>query len=48
LLDTARKVAQAGLEDTFLGFGGIRMSEKEKATLVEISQALGLETTPAA
>ncbi len=42
LLEIARQVAEAGLEDTFLGFGGIRMSEKEKATLDEISQALGL------
>lgn len=42
LIDVARQVAEAGLEDTFLGFGGIRMSEKEKATLREISDALGL------
>jgi hypothetical protein len=42
LMDIARKVAEAGLEDTFLGFGGIRMSEKEKATLHEIAEALGL------
>ncbi len=42
LLEIARKVAEAGLEDTFLGFGGIRMSEKEKATLQEIAEALGL------
>lgn len=42
LVDVARQVAEAGLEDTFLGFGGIRMSEKEKATLREISDALGL------
>ncbi|WP_457798331.1 hypothetical protein [Methylocystis sp. S23] len=43
LLQIARRVAEAGLEDTFLGFGGIRMSEKEKAALHEISQALGLD-----
>ncbi len=42
LLEIARNVAEAGLEDTFLGFGGIRMSEKEKATLEEIAEALGL------
>lgn len=42
LLELARAVAEAGLEDTFLGFGGIRMSEKEKATLAEISEVLGL------
>lgn len=47
LLDIARQVAEAGLEDTFLGFGGIRMSEKEKATLAELSHTLGLEA-PAA
>ncbi|WP_363350795.1 hypothetical protein [Methylocystis echinoides] len=47
LLDIARKVAEAGLEDTFLGFGGIRMSETEKATLAEITQTLGLDA-PAA
>lgn len=49
LVDIARQVAEAGLEDTFLGFGGIRMSEKEKATLREISEALGLPAseTPA-
>lgn len=46
LLEIAQSVAEAGLEDTFLGFGGIRMSEKEKATLAEISEILGL-TTPA-
>jgi hypothetical protein len=44
LLEIARTVAEAGLEDTFLGFGGIRMSEKEKATLAELSEALGLAT----
>jgi hypothetical protein len=46
LVDVARRVAEAGLEDTFLGFGGIRMSEKEKATLHEIADALGLPETP--
>lgn len=48
LLEIARKVAEAGLEDTFLGFGGIRMSEKEKATLVELSEALGIGTSTSA
>lgn len=42
LLEIARTVAEAGLEDTFLGFGGIRMSEKEKATLAELADTLGL------
>jgi hypothetical protein len=48
LLQIARVVAEAGLEDTFLGFGGVRMSEKEKATLREISHLLGLDAPPAA
>ena len=43
LLRMAQMVAEAGREDTFLGFGGIRMSEKEKATLHELSAALGME-----
>lgn len=43
LIKIARVVAEAGLEDTFLGFGGIRMSEKEKSTLAEISALLGLD-----
>jgi hypothetical protein len=43
LMSIARMVAEAGLEDTFLGFGGIRMSEKEKSTLAEIAALLGLE-----
>lgn len=43
LLEIAEKVAEAGNEDTFLGFGGIRMSAREKATLDEISALLGLE-----
>ena len=42
LMEIAQKVAEAGLEDTFLGFGGIRMSAKERATLEEIAAALGL------
>lgn len=45
LLKIARMVAEAGNEDTFLGFGGIRMSSKEKATLSELSHLLGLEPT---
>jgi hypothetical protein len=46
LLHIARMVGEAGLEDTFLGFGGIRMSEREKSTLAEISALLGLEQAP--
>ncbi|WP_442755247.1 hypothetical protein ACNHKD_00860 [Methylocystis sp. JAN1] len=47
LLHISRVVAEAGLEDTFLGFGGIRMSDKEKATLSEISHMLGLDASSA-
>jgi len=47
LLQTARVVAEAGLEDTFLGFGGIRMSEKEKATLRDLAINLGLPASSA-
>jgi hypothetical protein len=47
LVQIARLVAEAGLEDTFLGFGGVRISEKERATLHDISQALGLDAAPA-
>ncbi|PPD44980.1 MAG: hypothetical protein CTY15_05525 [Methylocystis sp.] len=45
LIEIARSVAEAGLEDTFLGFGGIRMSEKEKATLGELSHIFRLEAS---
>lgn len=48
LLHIAQMVAEAGREDTFLGFGGLRMSEKEKATLHELSAILGVEAPPAA
>ncbi len=37
----AKKVAEAGTEGGFLGFGGVKVSELEKATLAEISKALG-------
>jgi hypothetical protein len=36
-----QKVAQASAEGTFLGFGGVRVSEAEKATLADIDKALG-------
>lgn len=48
LLQIAQSVAEAGLEDTFLGFGGIRMSDKEKATLAEISELLQVDAPVAA
>jgi len=37
----AQKAAEAGNEGGFLGFGGVAVSEAEKATLAEISTALG-------
>ena len=40
LHDVAKKAAEAGTEGGFLGFGGVAVSESEKATLAEISIAL--------
>ena len=40
LQEVAQKAAEAGTEGGFLGFGGIAVSESEKATLAEISVAL--------
>jgi hypothetical protein len=37
----ATKVAEASKEGGFLGFGGVQVSEAEKATLTEIAAALG-------
>jgi hypothetical protein len=34
-------VADASTEGGFLGFGGVKVSEAEKATLAEIAAALG-------
>ena len=42
LQDIARRVAEAAKEGGFLGFGGVQVSEAEKATLAEISAALNL------
>jgi len=38
----SRNVADAAKEGGFLGFGGVRVSEEEKATLAQISASLGL------
>jgi hypothetical protein len=38
----SRHVAEAATEGGFLGFGGERVSEQEKATLAQISGSLGL------
>jgi hypothetical protein len=39
----SQAVAEASTEGGFLGFGGVRVSEAEKATLAEISGALGVK-----
>jgi hypothetical protein len=41
LEQVANLVAEAGTEGGFLGFGGVKVSETEKATLAELSKALG-------
>jgi hypothetical protein len=41
LQDVARKAAEAGTEGGFMGFGGVAVSDAERATLAEISSALG-------
>jgi hypothetical protein len=42
LLHIAQQVAEASSEGGFLGFGGVKVSDKEKATLGEIAAALKL------
>ena len=37
----SQKVAEASKEGGFLGFGGVPVSDAEKATLADISKALG-------
>jgi hypothetical protein len=41
LWTVAQKSAEAGKEGGFLGFGGVAVSDAEKATLAEIATALG-------
>ncbi|WP_134498848.1 hypothetical protein [Microvirga pakistanensis] len=41
LNEVARKAAEAGTEGGFLGFGGVYVSDAERATLAEIATALG-------
>jgi hypothetical protein len=43
----AQQTAEGAKEGGFLGIGAVRVSEKEKAMLAELSQALGVDT-PAA
>lgn len=40
LLKLGEKVANAAKEGAFLGFGGVRVSEEERAILAELAQAL--------
>jgi len=42
LMGVAQATAEAGKEGGFLGIGGVRVSDKEKAALGEISTAIGL------
>jgi hypothetical protein len=42
LVQVAQRVAEASSEGGFLGFGGVQVSDAEKATLVEVRTALGL------
>jgi hypothetical protein len=42
LMGISQKVAEASYEGGFLGFGGVKVSDAEKATLEDISKALGL------
>lgn len=42
LVDIADKAANASSEGGFLGFGGVRVSDKEKAFIAEISKAAGI------
>jgi hypothetical protein len=41
LCNISRQVAEASVEGSFLGFGGVRVSDAEKATLGDIAKALG-------
>ena len=43
--EVAQKAAEAGTEGGFLGFGGVAVSDAEKATLAEISAALSQSGT---
>jgi hypothetical protein len=45
LREVAQKAAEAGTEGGFLGFGGVAVSDAEKATLAEISAALSQSGT---
>src|SRR5262245_44250453 len=42
LIGISQKVAEASMEGGFLGFGGVRVSDSEKATLADIRQSLAM------
>lgn len=42
LCEISQKVAEAAMEGSFLGFGGVRVSDTERATLRDIAKALGM------
>ncbi len=42
LVAVARKAAEASKEGGFLGFGGVRVSDKEQAFIAEVSKAAGI------
>ena len=44
LRQISQKVAEAAVEGSFLGFGGVRVSVAETATLRDISNALGMSS----
>ncbi|MCB1441830.1 MAG: hypothetical protein KDJ72_02310 [Methyloceanibacter sp.] len=41
LADISQKVAEASTEGGFLGFGGVQVSDAEKATLADVQKTLG-------
>ena len=43
LLGTAQRAAEAAKEGGFLGIGGVRVSDAEKAALAEVAGALGVK-----
>jgi len=47
LAGVAKAVAEAASEGGFLGFGGVQVSDAEKATLAQIASALGVPAPPA-
>ena len=41
LSDISREVAEASMEGSILGLGGMKVSDAEKATLADIAKSLG-------